>query len=144
MCFFVLSNYHRLVFLDLDIVLLQPLDALMAMRMPPRTYLAATGVGGACPKVASWEPFNGGMVVLRPSRRAFDDMMLRLCHWFARPANTQLRLYKEVFGGSCDRYYGARPKRGLPGSLRRFNKVCERFLTDQSLFNLHFLSLIHI
>ena len=59
-CFFLL-DYPRLVFLDLDVVLMRPIDSLLAMRMPANTYMAAVGVGGACPRVVSWEPFNGGV-----------------------------------------------------------------------------------
>lgn len=78
------------------------------------------------------------MEVIRPSRAAFDDMMLRICRYYARPAHHMQAVFAELFNSSCDGYYGRRSKSGLPGSLRRYNKVCERFLTDQSLFNLHF------
>ena len=52
------------VFLDLDVVLLRPLDALFSLPLPTHYLgyptLAAVGLGGGCPRVLQWEPFNGG------------------------------------------------------------------------------------
>ena len=132
-CLFVLKRYSRLVFLDLDVVLLRPLDALMAMPMPADTYVAAVGTGGACPRVVAWEPFNGGIEVLRPSRSHFDQMMRRLCRFYMSPAH-QDQNGAALFTQVCLQWGGRTT--GFSGSLRAYYKVCERFLTDQSLFNL--------
>ena len=134
-CLFVLNEFERFIFLDLDIVLLSPLDPLMAMPMPADTYLAAVGTAGACPSVVPYEPFNGGLEVLRPSRKQFDLMMRRLCRFYKAPGNqghTGASLFKQV----CLQWGGNTAH--LPGNLRSFYKVCEVHLTDQSLFNLHF------
>lgn len=136
-CLFVLNEFSRYVFLDLDMVLLSPLDPLMALPMPDDTYIAAVGTGGACPRVVPWEPFNGGLEVLRPSRQQFDLMMTRMCQFYKNPRNyfhTGASQFKQV----CLQWGGDTKK--LPGRMRSFHKVCEVHLTDQSLFNLNFRS----
>ena len=77
-CMFLLP-YRRVVFLDLDLVLLRPLDALLALPLPRHTHFAATGVGSHCGLSLPWEPFNGGMEVFRPNHGSFERLMLRLC-----------------------------------------------------------------
>ena len=136
-CMFLLP-YSRLVFLDLDLVLLRPLDSLLALQFPADTHFAAVGVGGSCPNVVPWEPFNFGMGVMRPSPLIFRKMMLRLCLWYAQPAHQQQDLYREIFGASCTKYSGGLSVERVPGNARRLIRVCEHWITDQSLFNLHF------
>ena len=136
-CMFLL-HYERLVFLDLDLVLLQPLDALLALPMPKTTFLASTGVGPACGQVVPWEPFNGGLVVFRPSRRMFERLMLRLCLWFSQPKHESQAIYEAVFGSSCATWSAGVPLPRIHGFQKRLIKVCEKRLTDQSLFNWEF------
>lgn len=131
---FALSSYRRLVFLDLDIVLLRPLDALMSVHMG-NSHFAAAGIGGNCPRFA-FEPFNFGIGVLRPSRKIADELLLRICLRYYNVSRFQG--FTNQFGDSCSRLYTRWNPKTVPGHMRSFSKVCERFRTDQSLFNQHF------
>ena len=130
----MLKGYQRIVFLDLDVVLLAPLDALIAMQMPLTTYFAGVGLGGHCPfALRSNEPFNFGIGVLRPSKLLFNGLMRRLCWWF--DYRNQDPQFRALFGSACARFYPAGGPTKVKGNVRTFNKVCEKGRTDQSLFN---------
>ena len=133
-CLLMLEGYQRIVFLDLDVVLLAPLDALIAMQMPLRTYFAGVGLGGHCPfALHKNEPFNFGVGVLRPSKLLFNGLMRRLCWWFDyRNRDPQFRA---LFGSACATFYPAGGPRKVTGNVKTFSKVCEKGRTDQSLFN---------
>ena len=133
-CLLMLEGYQRIVFLDLDVVLLEPLDALIAMQMPLTTYFAGVGLGGHCPfALRSNEPFNFGVGVLKPSKRLFTGLMRRLCWWFDyRHQDPQFRA---LFGSACATFYPAGGPTKVKGNVQTFSKVCEKGRTDQSLFN---------
>ena len=65
--------------------------------------------------------------------------MLRMCLWFASPIHKHLDIYASFFGSSCHRFS---PNEPLPAKIpwndkkKLLIKVCERYQTDQSLFNM--------
>ena len=133
-CLLMLEGYQRIVFLDLDVVLLEPLDALIAMQMPLTTYFAGVGLGGHCPfALRSNEPFNFGVGVLKPSKRIFKGLMRRLCWWF--DYHYQDPQFRALFGSACATFYPAGGPTKVKGNVKSFSKVCEKGRTDQSLFN---------
>ena len=134
---FALLQFSRIVFIDIDVLVLHNIDALFAL---PPGKLGAVHVGGSCTRTVPWEPFNSGVLVITPDASTFNRMMLRLCMWYAQPLHNKTDVYERLFGSSCAMYSQGRAVSAVPGHQKRLIKVCERRILDQSVLNFHFRS----
>ena len=123
-----LTRYKRLGFLDLDVVIVNNLDSLLAL---PVSYGSIAAVPAkACKRM---NVFNGGVLVFAPHREVLRAMLLRACVYFWKATHARASVVN-VFGSSCNAY-SLGPVRGHHITLQ---KACEKRVTDQSILNYQF------
>ena len=142
------GEWDRLVFLDLDLLILKDVRALLSVAFTGP--LAAVDIPG-CQTPFAQPAFNGGVLALRPNRQALSQLLLRVCHhyvpkWASHAAKVESG---ELTPRSFWRHTKSRQACNaafLPHGVRfhgrsiSVGKACERHLTDQSFLNYNFRS----
>jgi len=148
-----LPTTHRVVYLDLDILILRNIDALLDV-VPPTLPDGSPGLGAVTCKTRFGERFfNSGILVLTPSLRTLEQL-LELKRFASAPWNGQIprladtwpdicaprddpfaakRLFPNKYAShslaACQQHYG-------PGHTpRKMSTACESKYTDQSILN---------
>lgn len=67
------NQYDRVVYLDVDMLILRNIDELFEHK-----HMSATNAGGMLPKKSSWTHINSGLFVLEPSHKLFEDMVSKV------------------------------------------------------------------
>lgn len=67
------TDYKKVVYLDVDMLVLRNIDELFTYR-----HLSATNAGGALPRKKHWSHMNSGLMVIEPSQELFEDMVTKI------------------------------------------------------------------
>ena len=67
------AQYEKIVYLDVDIVILRNIDELFKYE-----HMSATNAGGMLPRKSSWTHLNSGVFILEPSHNLFEDMIRKV------------------------------------------------------------------
>ena len=149
--------YNRLLFLDLDTLIVRNLDPLLVASFNepiaavplPRLY---------CPSSTAKSPwFNSGFLLLKPSLEHLNGLLLRTCWYFSKTGASRAHMVRmKMFGGLnitsreiCLREFSLRrpahantadggERATRVGHEVTVAKVCESHLAVQSLLNYHF------
>lgn len=70
---FSLAQYDKIIYLDVDMLLLENIDALFE-----RPHMSAASAGSLLPDCSHWVHMNSGLFVAVPSTALYQDMMSRL------------------------------------------------------------------
>ena len=144
----------RAVFLDIDMLVLQNVDSLLSMELPPHGPGGGPKVGAVtCPSKYGNRYFNSGLLVFEPSL----DVLKRLLtveRWANMPWNGYIPSQKQswpnicapadepdaasrLFPNASNPFAACRAKYQGKVSMR-MDKACEQKFTDQSIFNFAF------
>ena len=67
------TEYDKVVYLDVDMLILRNIDELFTYK-----HLSATNAGGALPRKRHWTHMNSGLMVVEPSKELFKNMLARI------------------------------------------------------------------
>ena len=143
------ERFARVVFLDLDLLVQHNIDHLLSLEF---TEEIAAVHASQCLRGARWEPFNSGVLVIKPSRATLLRLLLRACWavssgrlipagWPAVWDITPRRFWSHTTSSdACAAAFLERPrtKKDVHGHEKTIAHVCERSLLDQSLINFEF------
>jgi len=117
--------FARVVYMDLDTLVLRNVDELVRWPLPANAQLAAVRCS-----TRSYH-FNSGVLVIRPSREFLRTLVLRDCYWEARHFGN-VSHWRGL--QACRRYAAS----GAPvrGSELNIVKACESRAADQSVINM--------
>ena len=66
-------EFEKIVFLDADMLILRNIDELFSKR-----HLSAVNAGGMLARKSSWTHLNSGLMVIRPSKKLFNNMIKKI------------------------------------------------------------------
>ena len=151
-----LPTEYRVVYLDIDIIILRNIDALLNV-VPPTLPDGYPGLGAVTCKSKYGERFfNSGIMVLTPSLRTLQRLM-HFARFASAPWNGVIPYYRDQWPDICaprddpfaakrlfpntTQYLAAcRKQYGPGGTPHRMIKACESKLGDQSILNAIFKS----